>query len=410
VQLKGDFVQSKRASTQDSRFPIIRALCRAALATPNEAVAQQVRRLVEAYKLDGEVTHAETLSGLLDQAEKSATFAPSRLVRSRTSLLGEELTPRTTLPSDRETAVRLVDVIFPEQLPASAPIFDTDVAEGVQSLISEWAHWDSLKAMSVTPTHSCLIYGAPGTGKTRLALWVAGQLGLPVVLARLDGLVSSFLGTTSRNIGTLFQFANRYRCVLLLDEFDAIAKVRDDPQEVGEIKRVVNTLLQNLDGRREIGITIGITNHDQLLDAAVWRRFDVQLAVPRPRFETRLEIARHYLERMDLSDMQLKLLAWISDGLTGAEIEALARSVKKSAAIEAERFDFMDSIRRLAILNGGRVPAGRREALRQDNAHLAAVLYDDASLNFEQKDLATLFGRDPGTVSRWLKERSVQPA
>ena len=81
---------------------------------------------------------------------------------------------------------------------------------------------------------------------------------------KLDGLVSSFLGTTARNIGNLFAFANRHRCILLLDEFDAIAKVRDDPQEVGEIKRVVNALLQNLDTRRDVGFTIGITNHPKL--------------------------------------------------------------------------------------------------------------------------------------------------
>src|SRR5207247_10685382 len=104
------------------------------------------------------------------------------------------------------------------------------------------------------------------TGKTRLARWMAAQLELPILLARMDGLVSSFLGTTARNIGNLFGFANRYRCLLLLDEFDALAKLRDDPQEVGEIKRVVNALLQNLDARSDLGLTIGITNHPKLLD------------------------------------------------------------------------------------------------------------------------------------------------
>lgn len=142
---------------------------------------------------------------------------------------------------------------------------------------------------------TCLIYGPPGTGKTRLALWIAAQLDLPVVSARIDGLVSSFLGTTARNIGNLFAFANRYRCLLLLDEFDAVAKLRDDPQEVGEIKRVVNALLQNLDMRHDVGITVGITNHQRLLDPAVWRRFEVQLEMPRPDFDVRLEIAKSFM-------------------------------------------------------------------------------------------------------------------
>src|SRR6188768_626714 len=118
---------------------------------------------------------------------------------------------------------------------------------------------------------------------------------MPVVLARLDGLISSYLGTTARNIAIMFAFAARYRCVLLLDEFDAIAKVRDDPQEVGEIKRVVNALLQNLDSRREVGFTIGITNHPRLLDSAVWRRFEIQLEIPRPDFAMRLALAKAFM-------------------------------------------------------------------------------------------------------------------
>ena len=140
--------------------------------------------------------------------------------------------------------------------------------------MGEWAKVDALRAMGVEPSRSCLLYGPPGTGKTLTALMLARRLGLPVVNARIDGLVSSFLGTTARNIANLFDFANRYRCVLLLDEFDALAKMKDDPHELGEIKRVVNTLLQNLDARKGIGLTIAITNHEGLLDTAVWRRFE----------------------------------------------------------------------------------------------------------------------------------------
>lgn len=175
-----------------------------------------------------------------------------------------------------------------------------------------------------------------GQPKTRLALWIAQQLDLPVVLVKLDGLVSSFLGTTARNIGNLFTFANRHRCVLLLDEFDAIAKVRDDPQEVGEIKRVVNALLQNLDTRRDVGFTIGITNHPKLLDSAVWRRFEVQLEIPKPDFEIRKAIAAHFMPPVKAPDSHLRLISWFTEGSTGAEIESLVRTYKKATTLRDE--------------------------------------------------------------------------
>ena len=97
--------------------------------------------------------------------------------------------------------------------------------------------------MSAAPIALSLI-SHTNAGKTTLALWMSAQIGLPVVIARVDAMMSSFLGTTSRNIAQVFSFANRFRCVLLLDELDSLAKVRDDPNEVGEIKRVVNALLQ----------------------------------------------------------------------------------------------------------------------------------------------------------------------
>ncbi|MFX5839347.1 ATP-binding protein, partial [Acinetobacter baumannii] len=120
---------------------------------------------------------------------------------------------------------------------------------------------------------SFLMYGPPGTGKTRLARHIATELGLELYVARLDGLISSYLGSTSKNIRALFDFAARTPCVLFLDEFDAIAKVRSDDQELGELKRVVNSFLQNLDTLGKHSIILAATNHESLLDAAVWRRF-----------------------------------------------------------------------------------------------------------------------------------------
>ena len=129
---------------------------------------------------------------------------------------------------------------------------------------------------------SLLLYGPPGCGKTSIAYYLAHRLGLPLVTARLDALISSLLGNTAKNLRRVFDFANRQPCVLFLDEFDAIAKARDDQHELGELKRVVNSLLQNMDTYCQHGVLIAATNHQELLDDAIWRRFQTVIEVPKP--------------------------------------------------------------------------------------------------------------------------------
>jgi len=294
-------------------------------------------------------------------------------------------------------------VIFPNDLRTDPPIFNSTISESIQSVIDEWKHYARLQEMDVQPSRTCLIYGAPGTGKTRLAFWIAAQLEMPVVLARIDGLVSSFLGTTSRNIGSLFAFANRYRCILLLDEFDAVAKLRDDPQEVGEIKRVVNSLLQNLDARCNIGITIGITNHQNLLDPAVWRRFEIQLETPRPDFRVRLDIARSFMPPAHAPRAILRLIAWFTEGATGAEIEALVRTYKKSLVMQTDRpKHLLETLRQFATLNSARLDPTRRELLFAENRLLFKEWSRDEQLQFSYGDIGKVAGKDKSTISRQI--------
>lgn len=118
---------------------------------------------------------------------------------------------------------------------------------------------------------SLLMYGPPGTGKNRIARFIAQELSLDLYVTRLDGLISSFLGSTLKNIRTLFDFAAKTPCILFLDEFDVIAKLRGDSQELGELKRVVNSFIQNLDNVGNQSIVVAATNHEELLDSAIWR-------------------------------------------------------------------------------------------------------------------------------------------
>lgn len=388
-------------------FALIQALCRTAMSQPTDAIRHQVERLRNALQKDGQVKEAEAISSILAAAERTKDLVPSRITWSQASLIGEPLTKTVPLPVDRETSAPLVQCIFPENLPNTSPLFDASVQEATHSILGEWGNFEQLEVAGVHPARTCLIYGPPGTGKTQLGLWMAGQLGLPVVLARLDGLISSFLGTTSKNIGTLFNFAARYRCLLLLDEFDAIAKLRDDPQEVGEIKRVVNTLLQNLDARRDLGLTIGITNHQALLDPAVWRRFEVQLEIPRPSFNARIEIVKRYLPPLELPDGYVRVLAWLMDGATGSEIEALIRLIKKERVMRLEPERFIDTLRRFVTLNSARVHVGRKEILMKDPPDLADVLLRDQELGLGQSDIAAVLGVSKPTMSRWCKSQAV---
>lgn len=389
-------------------FPIVQALCRAALAQPSPAVRKQIERLRDAVALDGDAKASASLTGLLVAAERSVDVAPSRITTSRVQIPGETLTRNTPAPVDKETSAPLADIIFPPEVNPQAPIFEGEITRAIDALVEEWNNFERLAEVGMHPSRSCLIYGAPGTGKTRLAMWMAAQLKLPVVLVKIDVLISSFLGTTARNIGSLFAYANRYRCVLLLDEFDAVAKLRDDPQEVGEIKRVVNALLQNLDSRKEIGFTIGITNHQNLLDPAVWRRFEIQLEIPRPDFDVRIKLAENFMQPMNVPAQYLKLIAWFTEGSTGAEVESVVKTYKRSAVIKGpDSESLIDTLKQFSVLNGARLAFDRKHLLFQDPAVLFRILRDDKRLNVSLEDIGMMAGKDKSSVSRAISKKNL---
>ena len=119
-----------------------------------------------------------------------------------------------------------------------------------------------------------LMFGPPGSGKTSAAEGLAAELGIPLVVVRLDSLISSYLGETASNLRRVVDYAARAPFVVLFDEFDAIGRNRDDPQEHGELKRVVNAFLQMIEAYSGTSLLLAATNHEQLLDPALWRRFD----------------------------------------------------------------------------------------------------------------------------------------
>lgn len=383
-------------------FNIIQALCRSALSNPSNAILHQIERLRDALEKDGNKKEAKAITALLSSVDKTFDMAPSRIQRSFV-LSGEELTPNTPVPTDKETSTPLAEVIFTGNLPSESPLLNSNVATAIESILLEWRNYAKLTSIGAHPSRSCLIFGAPGTGKTHLAMWIAKQINTPVVLARLDGLMSSFLGTSSRNIGNLFSFVAKYRCVLLLDEFDAIAKVRDDPQEVGEIKRVVNTLLQNLDARRKVGFTIGITNHESLLDPAIWRRFDVQVEIPKPSPEVVESLITKFLDPIKYENAKVRFLAWAIEGASGADIESLVKWLKKAYVLDGES-SLVDHVRKFALLNSGRINSVKRNLLSNSEDELIHVLLKDHKYSFSQKDISEVTGIPQSTLSKLLSK------
>lgn len=201
--------------------------------------------------------------------------------RAVTTVTMDEL---LTTPVDQESRLSIVDVTIPskEEIPVILPKL---VDEKIADFINVVKHQSQLIQKGVETSNSLLLYGNPGCGKTTVAKYISEQIGLPLVIARFDAIVSSLLGNTAKNIRKIFDFADHKPCILFLDEFDAIAKARDDQYELGELKRVINSLLQNIDSFSKQNILIAATNHPELLDKAIWRRFNTVIEIGLPQEE-----------------------------------------------------------------------------------------------------------------------------
>jgi hypothetical protein len=240
--------------------------------------------------------------------------------------------PATPIPVDSDSRLHLIRVEEPSSDSVS-PIFSLEVGTKITGMLRERAKLDVLKKAGLDPTRTVLFVGPPGVGKTLSARWIASQLGLKLLILDLSAVMSSFLGRTGNNVRSVLDYAKQHQCVLLLDEFDAIAKRRDDSTEIGELKRLVTVLLQEIDEWPTSGILIAATNHADLLDTAVWRRFDQIIEFKKPTIIEVKKATAQYLYDSNLTYEWINVLTVLFFDHSYSDIERSLRSIRRNAAL-----------------------------------------------------------------------------
>ncbi len=238
--------------------------------------------------------------------------------------------------NDKFRDAQLFEIIYPEKT-LSDVVLTIENRQEIEQVIREFSNWDVLMSNGVYPTRRVLFYGPPGCGKTLTANAIASEIGLPLLYVRFDAIISSYLGETASNIRKVFDFVNGDSYVMLFDEFDAIARSRNDQYEHGEIKRVVNTFLQQLDNFKGRSLIIAATNFEQSLDYAVWRRFDSTLKFDMPDNDERVRLFNLKLKQFKGSENIIIEFLPHMEKFSHADIERAAVSVMKQCILDGRR-------------------------------------------------------------------------
>lgn len=237
------------------------------------------------------------------------------------------------LPVDADTRQSLIRV-FDDRAGLQAPILGTSLEQQVAAIIRERQERAKLAAHGISPTRSAVLVGPPGVGKTLSARWIAAEIGKPLWVLDLTSVMSSLLGKTGNNLRAVFEHAKANEAVLLLDEIDAIAKRRNDESDVGELKRLVTVILQEVDAWPDSSLLLAATNHPELIDPALWRRFDAVLTFTIGDIHSVTAAVRRFLGP-DFTQFEAweSLLAAALQGMSLSEVERTITAMRRQAIL-----------------------------------------------------------------------------
>lgn len=314
--------------------------------------ADLVENLILAHCTGDEQLFSDALIKLVNDEEKkgnvptAARFRRAYETKRKTEFLGGDFQASGSnifsaqgsgvAPRDKDSLLELYEIVRSD-VEFSDVVLPESQRKIIQQIIDEQKNAENLLKHKMAPINRVILCGPPGCGKTMTAYALGHELGLPIAYVRLDGLVSSYLGQTSTNLRKVFDSVKNQRIILFLDEFDAIAKKRDDSNELGELKRVVTTLLQNFDNMPANVLLIAATNHEHLLDPAIWRRFNVSITLENPEEDERRELIKRYVEKYEIvGKIDTGKLAKVSGGMSGALIEQLMMAAAKKSLISGK--------------------------------------------------------------------------
>jgi SpoVK/Ycf46/Vps4 family AAA+-type ATPase len=310
---------------------LLKRLFRAIASADTEAVDKLSYLIIEEERQKGHKLLADQLESINKKNQKTKNTQVLDYETQSTA------TPKglSELPtSNRNTP--LVTIVQREKLQHHM-VLPEGIEKRFQRIECEYAARDRLAHYGLRYRQKILLYGLPGCGKSMGAERLAWNTGLSLLKVRFDAMVSSYLGETATNLRSIFETAAQSPCLLFLDECDSIAKSREDSQDVGEIKRVVNTFLQMLDEyEASSGLLVAATNLDKLLDTALWRRFDDIIEVPKPGEDELKLILNQTLSAISVGSINWPLVIKQLNGFSAAQVVRAGQNAAKRAVLDRE--------------------------------------------------------------------------